>query len=1311
MNEKSAGGPGHAPRGRVITFYSFKGGTGRTMALANVAWILASNGHRVLVADWDLESPGLHRFFQPFLRAAEVREASGIIDLIRNYERAADKVPEQKRIARLIPELSRVQHHALSLNWIFPGSGSLDFLSPGRQNRDYAATLSSLDWDNFYGGLNGSEFLAAVRADMKQHYDYVLIDSRTGHSDIADICTVELPDVLVDCFTLSTQGIEGAAEVARTIGERYTDREILVLPVPMRVDPAEKEKVDVGRKVAMQLFGDLPAGLTEKARQEYWAAVEVPYQAYYAFEETLAVFGDRPGAPASMLSAFERLAARVTDGKVTQMPPMDEQQRTRTVDLFTRRPPRAADEVIVEFAAEDQLWAEWIAGILRGIGTRAREQSFEQPGEPETRDITARRIIIISAAAERHRPKISPPARQDLALYLTGSHQLPEFSRAASIFIGGMPEHEAAEQLLAHLGVAARPAADREHPAGTRYPGKDPEIDRAPARNVRFTGRENDLRQLREQLRHHGEAVVLPVTLQGLGGVGKTQIALEYVHRFNNDYFLVWWLECGMPQFIDASLIDLGARLQDTFGVGGPVATNVEETARSVLRSLEEGRSERRWLLVYDNAEEIESVWPYLPLSGGHVIITSRNRAWLEKFQDRLLPVEVFTREESVAHLRQRVPTMTVEEAKQVADVLGDLPLAVALAGAWLSETGYDVSGYLLELQRQGPQALSYSSLAEYPEPLSRAWDLSLNRLEERSPAAARLFQLCSVMNPRIALELLYSPAMARVLKPLDPTLSEPLVIGKVVRELDRLALIKLDTTEGRVHVHRLVQAVVRDRMSADEIDSARSDVQQVLAAARPNGSVDDPGTWERFRLIWPHLAPSQAMTSPDEAVRQLSVDRVRYMWQRDDPARGREVARRVEDAWQDMLAGSEDATLRRQLLHLRFNLGNILRDLARFEEARALDEDVLAQQRALLEPDHPHTLMTAGSLAADLRVLGRYEEALKSDQITHRAWTELYGEDHPRTLSAAHNLAESYRLTAAVPEALRLDTDTLERRRATLGAFHPRTLDSSFSMARDLLEAGRYDEAVAVMENVRQSCLDPAGPGAGSVNELNARVLLGIALRSTGRPREAEPHFDEASSGLTRRLGSSSSAALSCRLSHAANQLSLQQAAAAEPELRQVLASYAERLGASHPHTLIAQLNLAEALRMLQQHAGALQVARAAATGLTEVLGGDHPYTLAALMSVGVLLADQEDLQEAEAVEQQASERLERALGAAHPDVLRSQANLTLTRMEMGASGAEAARKEVIDQLELLIGADHPQIAALRQERRLMRTLDPQPF
>ena len=309
-------GDNRSPQGQIVTFYSFKGGTGRTMALANVAWILAANGKRVLIADWDLESPGLHRFFQPFLDP-KVGEKPGILDFIRRYEWAAvdaeidpealNSGSEESRraaheaVRKLVDEhVGRVKDYAIPLSWPFPENGVLHFLSFGKQtNGDYEKTLSALDWDNFYDNLHGGQFFDALRVLMKQEYDYVLIDSRTGLSDVADICTVHLPDVVVDCFTLATQGIEGAAMVATMIQE-HTERDITILPVPMRIDHAQRENVDAGLAFAARMFAGLPAGMSDEQRREYWAEVEVPYRTSYAYEETLATMGDRPGSPTGL---------------------------------------------------------------------------------------------------------------------------------------------------------------------------------------------------------------------------------------------------------------------------------------------------------------------------------------------------------------------------------------------------------------------------------------------------------------------------------------------------------------------------------------------------------------------------------------------------------------------------------------------------------------------------------------------------------------------------------------------------------------------------------------------------------------------------------------------------------------------------------------------------------------------------------------------------------------------------------------------------------------------------------------------------
>ena len=178
---------------------------------------------------------------------------------------------------------------------------------------------------------------------MKREYDYTLIDSRTGLNDIADICTVHLPDILVDCFTLSDQSVEGAAVVAQNMTERYHYQNIRVLPVAMRIENSEKVKVDVGLAWARQQFGPFPTELSEEEAAKYWKEVIIPYQPFYAFEETLATFGDTPGQPLSLLTAFERLTAAITENRVTKLPPMAEETRLSYLEAFTRRPAAAAD--------------------------------------------------------------------------------------------------------------------------------------------------------------------------------------------------------------------------------------------------------------------------------------------------------------------------------------------------------------------------------------------------------------------------------------------------------------------------------------------------------------------------------------------------------------------------------------------------------------------------------------------------------------------------------------------------------------------------------------------------------------------------------------------------------------------------------------------------------------------------------------------------------------------------------------------------------------------------------------------------------
>lgn len=1324
MRKAEAGQP---REGQIVTFYSFKGGTGRTMALANMAWILAANGMRVLMADWDLESPGLHRFFQPFIDEG-AGESPGIVDIMRRYEWAAidaaidpkalvsgSEESKQAALAK-VTELIRkyiglVKQYALPLTWQFPGQGVLHYLSSGKQkNGDYQSTLSALEWEDFYDKLHGPLFLDAQREFLKRNYDYVLIDSRTGLSDVADICTVHLPDVVVDCFTLSTQGIDGAAMIARMI-QGHNERKITILPVPMRIERTQEEKAEQGLRYAAEKFGKLPVGMSEEERRQYWAEVEVPYRSSYAYEETLAAFGDAPGLPGSLLSSYERVAARITGGAITTLPPMDEWLRLRTRLLFARGQTSAPVRVVLDFSPEDQLWAEWIAAALPSAGIEVLWVG-EVPAGADDSGVETQTVLIVSEFSAARMRDSAPVVLPDRLISVSDTRLPAQLAEVQAIFLAGLPQAEAVAELADKLN-GKRSADPESGIARLRYPGADnPQVANIPARNINFTGRDKELQNLREDLREQSTVDANPLTILGLSGVGKTQVALEYAHRFQAEYDVVWWMNCGQSQYVDASLADLGQRMRASFNTGLPEEGGVTEVAQQVLELLSQGRPDQRWLLIYDNAENIEEVKPLLPASGGHILITSRNAGWEELGSSAEL--EGFAREDSIDHLRWRKSEITGEEADQLARVLDDMPLAVAAAGALIADIGISVPEYLRQLELQPAMVLPEGHLLhDYPVAVAKAWNLSLDELQKKSPPAARLLEICSMMAQDISLGLVNGQAMADTLREFDPSISERAMIDRLIRQIDLLALIKFDPNAEHIQVHTVVQAVVYERMAEERRETARRAVHRAVARARPPEDVDDPRSWPRYRLIWPHLTPSRAVLSADTSVRQLLIERVRYLRQRDDLERGRRRAEEIERVWKTMLGGTLEPemaeSLQRQLFRLQFNLANILRDLARFQEARQVDEAVLAGQEEHLGQDHPHTLQTRGSLGGDLRALGDYQAALELDLRTYEAWKAGFGEDYRGTLAAAHNLALSYLLTGDFGRALALDRPTLSSRSTVLRPDHPRTFDSGTAVVRDLLEAGRYGEAVTRAQAVWEQSRDALGRDARIT--LNAQLLLGVAVRCAGHVDQAVSHIDAARAGLTRGFGSDSSDALAARLSRALNLMAMGDNEQARIEAGQVQAVYENRLGPDHPHSLICRLNIASVMCLAGNLRSAETEARLAARGLADQLGEAHPYSLAANMVLASVLAIQGDLTTARTLEESTVTKRAGALGPQHPDTLRSQLNLLLTQQQLHQEGAAEQRQQVIAKLGGLIGRSHPDVAAALDGERLLAAIDPQPF
>jgi hypothetical protein len=330
--------------GRIFTFYSYKGGTGRTMALANIAWILASRGKRVLVIDWDVEAPGLHRYFAPFLSDPALSETDGLIEFLARYVVSVTKeLPEGTAPdAKWYRPYADIKRYAEPLQWQFPDGGGIDLVGAGRQNASYGARVNSFNWDGFYRQFGGGAFLDESIQQMKATYDYVLIDSRTGISDTSGICTIHMPDALVVFYTLNNQSIEGASSVTAHITANRQGRSgepFRVWSMATRVELAEKEKLEARRLFARERFSpflDTLAGLDGQQNDNYWGEMEILYDPFYAYDEILATIADLPGRTNSVLAAFERLTTRITKGQVSRLGEISDTKRREALELYSR---------------------------------------------------------------------------------------------------------------------------------------------------------------------------------------------------------------------------------------------------------------------------------------------------------------------------------------------------------------------------------------------------------------------------------------------------------------------------------------------------------------------------------------------------------------------------------------------------------------------------------------------------------------------------------------------------------------------------------------------------------------------------------------------------------------------------------------------------------------------------------------------------------------------------------------------------------------------------------------------------------------
>lgn len=858
------------------------------------------------------------------------------------------------------------------------------------------------------------------------------------------------------------------------------------------------------------------------------------------------------------------------------------------------------------------------------------------------------------------------------------------------------PGHDAAAPALVPPLASAQPAVldDGQGSASADLIAGVPRIWNVPNRNIDFTGRKTVLDVLHRDLSGEGRAVVVAQALYGLGGVGKTQVALEYAHRFKDDYDVIWWINAEQPQAISLGFAELAARL------GIQASDDAAEAAAAALEQLRRS-AVGRWLVIFDNAEDPADLGPFLPTGPGHVIITSRNHAWTHYAEP--IELDVFSRAESVAHLIDHVPELDAGDARRISAAVGDLPLAVEQAAAWLAETGMPAAPYIERLEREATSALSLNKAFGYAMPVVAAWNLSFGRLEERSPAAVQLLQILAFCSPEsISTTLLYGDEICTSLLPFDETLHEKLMLGRVIQEVSRLALVKVDQGSHTVQIHRLVQAVIRSQMTEQQQIGARHTVHRMLVGARPQGQADDPLYWSAYDVIWPHLDPAQAEECDHDETRELLIGWVRYQRMRGELQSGLTLARRLEGRWASQLGADHQQTLQ-----IQFEIGNVLRMQGLLAEARSLDAHVLKRQQTVLGPDHPHTLATANGLAADLRALGDFRPALELDRKVYTSFRTQSGHDFPRTLMAAHNLACSLADTGDPLAARRLDDDTLARYRRVLGPSHPFTLLTASNLARGMRETGALHESVDLMRITYETYRALFGDEMSYT--LLAANSLAVSLRRVGELDEAMPLVQETHDRYEKRYAAAQTDALSCKLNLAAIYSELGDDGRARELGAETWSSYRSALGDDHPSTLVAANNLAIYLCRRGEIADALQLTERTLAKLTNTLGRDHPSCLICLINLASCHGDMGNHLKAESLNRDAISRVRKKLGPLHPDTLACAANLAVTLHRAGQDAeAEQARIQALQKLSRIYSQHHPDIQLIQDWRYIHRDLEP---
>jgi len=703
-------------------------------------------------------------------------------------------------------------------------------------------------------------------------------------------------------------------------------------------------------------------------------------------------------------------------------------------------------------------------------------------------------------------------------------------------------------------------------------------------RNPYFTGREDLLTRLHEFL-HAGKATALtqPQAISGLGGIGKTQTAVEYAYRSRGDYQAVLWASAASRETLISDFVALAALLQlperDVADQGVVVA--------AVKRWL---ASNKGWLLILDNADDLEMAADFLPLeSSGHILLTTR--AQFTGAIANSLEVEKMEQAEGALLLLRRAKKLAADApleqarkadrslAETIVTELDGLPLALDQAGAYIEETNCGLSGYLDLYRTHRKDLLQRRSKlrSEHPEPVAATWSLSFQKVEQANPAAADLLRLCAFLDPDAIPEDIITQGAAEVGPLLHPVAADAFQLNEAIEVLRTYSLIKRNAEVKTLNMHRLVQVVLKDGMNNETQREWAERTVKAVNAAFPRVEYS---TWPRCQACLPHalacvaLIEQHTFTFPEAA--RLLNEAGEYL-------RDHALYTQAELLLQQALAICEHTPENTYIGIILNSLVLLYSAQGKYAQAVSYGQRALDFYEKTRGPDHPYTATTLDNLAQLYYGQGKYEQAEELYQRALAISEQALDPDHPSTATTLNNLALLYYFQGKYEQAEELYRRALAIRKKVLGPDHPEIAKTLNNLAQLYRDQGKHEQAEPLYQRalaIKEKVLDPDHPSTAATLDNLAQLYL-----VQGKYEQAEELYQRSLAIKEKALGSDHPET-SITLHNLANLYSYQGKYEQAEELYQrSLAIDEQALPSDHPSIAITLESYADLLRQMQRN------------------------------------------------------------------------------------------------------------------------------